>query len=153
VVDTSSIALVKDHHSESKRCLKWITSHFPLSSSPSPSSPHYLQPHNILLQIDIDSIANWANTNFLSFSAPKCNVVSFTRAKQTITYQYLINGNTFNRMTQIKDLGVILDSKMTFHQRVNDLSSRSYKLLGFVIRNSHSFQNPLTLRLLSNHWY
>lgn len=104
----------------------------------------------VLLQIDVNSVANWAKNNCLSFSAPKCNVVSFTRAKQTIIFEYSINDNIFHRFSQIKDLGVTFDSKMTFHQHTNDLCNRAYKLLGFVIRNSRSFQNPLTIRLLYN---
>lgn len=104
----------------------------------------------ILLQRDIDCVSNWAKINGLNFSTPKCNIVSYTRSKKPHVFEYTINEIILQHLSQIKDLGVIYDSKLTFHQHIDDLIGRAYRLLGFVIRNSYPFRNTKTLTLLYN---
>ncbi len=52
------------------------------------------------------------------------------------------------RVTEIKDLGVIMDSKLTFKNHINKISSNEKKALGFIMENSKIFTKTKTLRML-----
>ncbi|CAH1381412.1 unnamed protein product, partial [Tenebrio molitor] len=52
------------------------------------------------------------------------------------------------RVNEFKDLGVVVDSKLTFRSHVEYVLSKAYRSLGFVIRNGKLFDNPQTLLCL-----
>lgn len=67
------------------------------------------------LQRLIDSFSAWCTRNFLIVSVSKCSVISFSRKKNDIVYPYSINNLPLTRVSEVRDLGVILDKKLTFH--------------------------------------
>lgn len=67
------------------------------------------------LQSDIDTIIDWCNRNNLQINANKCYTMSFTRRREN-NFQYFnynVNGLILNKLTSIKDLGVLFDSKLS----------------------------------------
>lgn len=102
------------------------------------------------LQMDIETIVNWCRNNNLQINISKCNVISFTR-KREVSLQYFnynIRGNTLNRVCAIKDLGVTFDSKLTFENHVNNITSKAYRMLGFISRSLNHFKQLQTYKLL-----
>ena len=103
-----------------------------------------------ILQNDINTITAWCDANKLQLNKSKCNVISFTRRRE-ITYQYFnynINGHTLNRVQTIKDLGVTFDSKLTFENHIKNITTKAYKMLGFISRSLNHFKQPYTYKLL-----
>ena len=68
----------------------------------------------------------------------------------TTKFTYSLNDIQLSRCSQFKDLGVILDSKLTFNNHINDIVASSYRNLGFIIRNTKDFVDNNTLILLFN---
>ena len=52
------------------------------------------------------------------------------------------------RVTLIRDLGIIVDTKLQFTDQINHVINRANKQLGFIMRHSKDFKNKETLRLL-----
>ena len=95
----------------------------------------------------LDQFQTWCEGNDLMLNASKCHVVSFTRKKTTIDYDYVIGDTKLNKKQTVKDLGVTFDNKIKFSQHINNICSRAMRALGFVKRNSTDF-GAETVRLL-----
>lgn len=100
------------------------------------------------LQFSLDRIHNWCTNNNLPLNIEKCKVMSFSLKHNTLAYGYSVNGILLDRVATFRDLGVILDSKLSFIPHINDLAATCFRSLGFIIRNSRDFSNIHTLKLL-----
>jgi hypothetical protein len=52
------------------------------------------------------------------------------------------------RIDEIKDLGVIMDGKMSFLPHIEAIISKSSRMLGFIKRISRDFRDPYTQKTL-----
>ena len=93
----------------------------------------------IELQIDINNIFSWSLRNKLSLNIKKCQTISFYRGKSPVHYTYCIDSIQLISTRIIKDLGVTFDSTLTFNHHINDICSRSRKVLGYISRNGSDF--------------
>ena len=100
------------------------------------------------LENDIIKLNSWCLKNNLLLNIPKCNVLSFSRSKNPILYDYSINDASLSRVDCFKDLGVIFDPKLTFTHHIDNIIAMSYKSLGFLIRSSREFKSPETINSL-----
>ena len=98
------------------------------------------------LQRDLNRFLQWCNLNELFLNVQKCNVISFTRRRSKITFDYSIDNIALNRVKLIKDLGVLLDEKLTFSKHVEYVIAKSYSMLGFLMRTCKQFTNILSLK-------
>lgn len=102
----------------------------------------------IKMQKLIDTFYEWCACNLLNISVPKCSVISFSRKKSTIEYLYSINCQQVQRVTVVKDLGVLLDTGLSFHNHYNSIIAKANKNLGFIMRVGKEFRDPYCLRSL-----
>jgi hypothetical protein len=65
-----------------------------------------------------------------------------------IEFVYSINGTALERVNKIKNLGVIMDGKMSFLPHIETIISKSSKILGFIKRISREFCDPYTHKTL-----
>lgn len=100
------------------------------------------------LQEDIDRVVEWSNDNKLHFNVAKCSVMSFTRARTPLSYQYKVEDVPMQRVSQVRDLGVVFSQELTFREHINKICKKAYRNLGFVLRQSQGFTNITTLRVL-----
>ena len=104
----------------------------------------------ILFNKDLETLDRWCETNGMEMNAKKCNVISFYR-KNCCNYEYKLSTNDIEpleRVSCIRDLGIMMDSKLKFREHVNIIINKANKQLGFVMRNSKNFQSKETLRIL-----
>lgn len=99
------------------------------------------------LQEDLESVVKWFRDHNMVLNIEKCSIISFTRKINFIKNDYTINNQTLVRKTECKDLGVHLQSNMKFHSHYISIVNKTYKVLGFVIRNSRYFGIDTTIRL------
>lgn len=104
----------------------------------------------VSLQEDIVSVLKWSIDNKLSFNIAKCCVCTFGRSFSPMHAQYFLGNDVLNRVFSVKDLGVVFDTRLTFHEHIRALACSCYKRLGFVLRNSKDFQEPTVIQLLFN---
>ena len=96
------------------------------------------QEDNLFLQRAIDRFKNWSDTWLLELNISKCKVVSYSMKDRTDTsYSISDNGETYalDKKDKIKDLGVTFDSRLTFHDHIQEKVNRAYSMLGLIKRN------------------
>ncbi|XP_053969049.1 uncharacterized protein LOC128870442 [Anastrepha ludens] len=69
----------------------------------------------------------------------------FSRSRTPLPAVYTLNGDKIREVDDIKDLGVTIDTKLTFHKHIDGITQRAFKILGFITRNSKDFKNPYSL--------
>lgn len=100
------------------------------------------------LQSDINSVYKWSEDNKMEFNKSKCYVMSFGRMRRPVNFLYKLNGDTITRTDSMKDLGVIFDCKLTFHDHIISTAKESLRRLGFVLRNCRDYHNPHVIKLV-----
>jgi hypothetical protein len=63
---------------------------------------------------DIQLLTAWCEDNLLPLNVNKCKTLIFTRLLHHIIVSYVLNGKILERVCSMTDLGVILDSKLSF---------------------------------------
>lgn len=101
-----------------------------------------------LLQRDLDTLSKWCSKNKLFLNIDKCSYIHFTNNKNIMSFDYKINNLTLNRVNTVKDLGVLLDAKLSFIPHINSIISKAFRMLGFILRITKDFSDLYTLRLL-----
>jgi hypothetical protein len=73
------------------------------------------------VQRDLDRLCAWCDVNKLYLNVRKCKVITFSRAKVQVTYVYRFNSQNLERVSMIRDLGVLMDSKLTLSECLGSL--------------------------------
>ena len=79
----------------------------------------------------------------LKLNPQKCFIISYTLKTHPVIVDYHIFNVSLHRRTEARDLGVILDDKLTFARHVDIAVGRARRMLGVLIR---SMQQPRNLR-------
>ena len=98
----------------------------------------------ITLQENLCLTSRWCEDNGMQLNIDKCSVISFCRRSRSVARDYQINGNTLKRNEVVKDLGILLDTKLTFKQHINKICISGHSILGFIKRRAKEF-NDLAL--------
>jgi len=94
----------------------------------------------IHLKISCQNIFDWAELWCMKLNINKCKVLSVVR-NQNIKrdYDYFVNSGgvdyKLEHAVSIKDLGVMVDEKLTFHEHINEKINTAFKMLGIINRN------------------
>jgi len=68
-----------------------------------------------LLQFDVNALYTWCLNNNFTLNIKKCQVMTFTKARAVINFDYDVNGEMLQRtMGPVKDLGILFDPKLKF---------------------------------------
>jgi hypothetical protein len=84
------------------------------------------------LQVDIDAVRQWCSENGMELNIQKTKIISFTRKTKSINFKYFVKDVLILRAECIKDLGVMLESKLYFHWRVDFVYSQALRTLGLI---------------------
>ena len=88
---------------------------------------------HVQLQTDIDNLAKWCNTWQLNFNATECKAIHFGRA----TYRYgdcYLNGVLLDSVDSYKDLGILFDTSLKFHQHASEAAMKANRVLACMRR-------------------
>ena len=88
-----------------------------------------------LLQADLTRLADWSYLWKLQLNPAKCKSFTISLKKKPILNTYKIQNDALERVSSIRDLGVWLDSKLTFAEHVDKIASRANRMLGVMIRS------------------
>ena len=77
-------------------------------------------------------------------------MMPFSRSHNQRQVNYHIYDQQLPTLTSVKDLGVIVDSKLDFVSHVNKIVSQAFKILGYIFRAGKDFNNINTLIRLYN---
>jgi hypothetical protein len=101
-----------------------------------------------LLQEDLNRFDHYCSQNHLQLSLNKCKLITFTKKIKINEFNYSLGGKSLTRVSNIKDLGITLDSKLHFDIHIQNIIRKAFKMYGFVMRSSCEFKNPDTLKYL-----
>ena len=76
----------------------------------------------------------------------KCAVISFCRKKESVLFDYKLSGTIIPREAFVKDLGVILDAKLTYRQHTAYIVDKASRNLGLVFRMTKDFTDVYRVR-------
>lgn len=100
-----------------------------------------------LLQTDLNNLHKWCVLNSMTLNIKKCFAITFSKSNSQILFPYSINSNRLQSVTEIRDLGVNFDCKLSFDAHYIKITSNSLKLLGFITRSSSHFSTD-TMKLI-----
>jgi hypothetical protein len=101
------------------------------------------------LQDSFDSLQTWCLENCMSLNPDKCSCITFNRTQHPNVYIYKFGDSTpLKRVTQIKDLGVILTSSLSSEPHVVQACNKANKSLGYIFRHTRTFTRHDALRTL-----
>uniref|UniRef100_A0A0K8RF85 Putative jockey ele1 orf2-h 1e-120-j 4 n=1 Tax=Ixodes ricinus TaxID=34613 RepID=A0A0K8RF85_IXORI len=94
------------------------------------------------LQHEVNNILQWSLANNLLLNPTKTKVLSLSRRHTVIHFTYSLGGTPIERVTVMKDLGVCLDSALSFNAHVSFIVGRAMKTLGIISRITKKFRRP-----------
>lgn len=102
----------------------------------------------VFLQQQLETFAEWCRLNRMLLNTSKCSVISFGRKQSMIPFAYALSGEQLQRESTIKDLGIMIDSKLTFKDHVSYIVSKASAQLGFVFRFAKKIKDIYCLKSL-----
>ena len=89
----------------------------------------------VALQTDLDILSAWSTVWKLKLNPAKCKVITFTLRKKPVMTSYSINNSTLDRVSEMRDLGVVLDTKLTFASHIDDVVGRANRAMRTFLRS------------------
>ena len=87
------------------------------------------------LQSDIDNLGKWARSWGMRFQPAKCNMMTLSKKRKNINFDYSLEGTTLEILDKIKYLGVTISNDLNWAKHVNNVSVRANRTLGLLKRN------------------
>lgn len=116
------------------------------------------------LQISIESFFKWRNDNGPQINIGKSKVLSITLNEKSLILHDFIDGVKIERVNEMTDLGVTVDSKLSFSAHIEYVTNKSKAALSFVkkacrnqfeIENAklfHCFLSKLNIKFAGSIW-
>lgn len=103
-----------------------------------------------LLQQDLQRVLDWCHRNVMTLNTKKCEMISFSRrsVSNMMKKECRIGDQRLRRVHVVKNLGVLLDDKLTFEPQINQVISRAKFTLGFIKCQSREFDCPYVSKSL-----
>ena len=89
----------------------------------------------ILLQNDLNSIAEWELTWEMKFNIDKCFIMRSGRARQNIIHQYTLHDQPLVETESAKYLGITLTPGLKWNKHTNSITNKANSMLGILRRN------------------
>ena len=104
-----------------------------------------------LLQADLNRLYEWSVTLKMNFNHLKCKILTVSRRKATVYFNYMLNDNSLEHAISFKDLGVLVSSDLSWKEPIHNVVSKCNRVncmikrvVGYV-NHPHffSFKNKL----------
>ena len=86
------------------------------------------------LQQALTNLDAWSRDCNIKFNASKCKVLTVTRKKSPVSYDYYLGPEKLLRVQEEKDLGVIISSKLLWESHMHATIAKANRLLGLLKR-------------------
>lgn len=101
------------------------------------------------LQHDLDALVEWSERWLLKFNVSKCKVMHVGSRNPCLTYS--LQGTTIDTVLSEKDLGIIMDRQLKFHEQAAAVVAKATQMLALVRRsfcNLDTFMLPLLYKAM-----
>ena len=86
-------------------------------------------------QSDLDSLSRWGQSWGMQFNTKKCNILTISNRRETLSKFYQIEGNVLANVDIATYLGVLINKSLSFSDHIQGTVSKANKKLGFLKRN------------------
>ena len=101
-----------------------------------------------LLQPNISNVRLWCISICVKLNVNKTRVISFCRKTNWHGFDCKLCESSITCTDCIRDLGVLMDTKLHFHQQVDNIFSQAIRLLGLIQTVTFSFLSLHNLLML-----
>ena len=84
------------------------------------------------LQKDLHAIEGWSDLWGMFFNASKCKYPSISKMKKPMNLSYQFGNNILAKIQCEKDLGVLVNSKLSWHDHIINKVNTPNKVLGLI---------------------
>lgn len=91
------------------------------------------------LQCAINNFMKWCELNNLNVNGSKCKIITFTHKRSKIQFNYQMDDDVITRTKEIRDLGILMDEKLSFNRHIEFVTKKTQSVLHFVKRQSVYF--------------
>lgn len=100
------------------------------------------------LQRTIDNFVTWCDNNGLELNVAKCKIMTFSWKRANIDRVYTIKGEPIKNTDEMRDLGVMMDPKLTFRSHIEHIKKKADSVLAFVKRECYKTFDTNVAKLL-----
>lgn len=86
------------------------------------------------MQAQLDKLHSWSEKWGLQLNPAKCKVLTLTLRRSPVVATYMIGGVVLERVQVMRDLGIMLDQKLTFGEHVDYTVRKANRALGLLMR-------------------
>ena len=109
-----------------------------------------------ILQNDLSKLCTWSKKWLLKFHPKKCSCLTIGKKLESLSYSYDLSSHIIEQVKSIKDIGVTMDSELSFDEHINIKIDTANKIVG-IIRRSYRYLNceiflPLYKCLVRSHF-
>lgn len=97
----------------------------------------------LALQHDISSFSRWCAEQGLTLNPSKTKVITYSRKTHPFQFSYSLIKARLSKVSEVRDLGVLFDSSLSFTPHIRQLAGRALRSLGAVCKFSRDFTSPV----------
>lgn len=101
-----------------------------------------------ILQNELNIVNEYFKINCMKLNEKKTKMITFHRCHLPIKFNYFLNDSPIERVDVIKDLGILLDEKLTYKCHINFIVSKAKSILAWIKRYSYEFDDPWIVKRL-----
>ena len=106
---------------------------------------------SVALQSDIDRLESWSKKWLLRFHPDKCHVLSLGKIENIIhAHRYSICGREMEHVGEEKDLGVVIDSELSFDEHISAKVNKANAMVGLIRRTFSYLDSKMFLKLYTS---
>ena len=80
----------------------------------------------------------------------KCHSMTISNLNQELNFDYSLDNNTLTSVESIRDLGVIIDKKLTFSEHIDEVVQATLTILEFLFSSTKDFTKTESFITLYN---
>ena len=98
------------------------------------------------MQRQLDILCGWSKAWCLALNPAKCKVLTLTLRRTQVASAYVIAGEVLESLRYMRDLGVMIDEKLTFSDHIDKTVTKAKGALGLLMRTFQTGKNGRSLR-------
>ena len=103
---------------------------------------------SLQLQKDLDKLVEWSHKWLLEFNLSKCHVLSIGEIENIVhAHYYTMSEFTLDHVFEEKDLGVVIDSQLSFEEHISQKIKKANAMVG-LIRRTFTYLEPMFFKKL-----
>ncbi len=101
---------------------------------------------SVQLQADLDSLLAWSKKWKLNFNVNKCKIISINNTNPLLLHNYTLSNTPLERVNTINDLGLLINSNLTWENHLDSKISKADQMIG-LIKRTVGYRCPLKTKL------